>query len=80
MFRTDYFLYMNEAEDTGLFTTKRKRKLNKVVDDFIEAYHDGNDINDYRMQNRIYYYNNIDPLPEELSYIKKTVERRIRDE
>ena len=73
----DYFLFMNEAEGTGLVNTKLGR-MNAAVKEFVNLKKCGYDINDDRIQDLVFRRNNLRNLNknEEL-YIKKEVEKRI---
>lgn len=76
MFKTDYFLFMNEAAGNDTIVSTRTAKINAVINDFISLVREKVDINDYDLQDSIFYHHNINPTDDELLYIKKEVEKR----
>ncbi len=75
--KLDYFLYMNEAEGTGLVDT-RTAHINAAIKDFILMAKKGHNINDDDIQAVILEDHHIEDItPEECAYIAKKVSERI---
>lgn len=71
--RLDYFLYMNEAEGTGLVDTRTAR-IEAAIKDFIMMVKAGHDINDNDIQAAILEDHNIgDVTKHECEYIARKV-------
>ncbi len=76
MFKTDYFLYMNEAAGNDTIVKTRTAKINAIINDFIALVKEGININDYDLQEAIFYHHDIVPTNKELIHIQKEVERK----
>jgi hypothetical protein len=73
--KLDYGLYM--AEQEGLLDTDRKNKILDIINEFIDAYYSGSDINNFIFQNEIFNKYCFYPTTSEVSLIKREVEKRI---
>ncbi len=75
--KLDYFLYMNEAEGTGLVDTRTAR-INAAIKDFILMAKKGYNIDDDNIQAVILEDHHIEDITlEECAYIAKKVNERI---
>ena len=75
--KLDYFLYMNEAEGTGLVDTRTAR-INAAIKDFILMAKKGYNIDDDNIQAVILEDHHIEDITlEECTYIAKKVNERI---
>ena len=75
--RLDYFLYMNEAEGTGLVNTRQAR-IEAAIKDFIMMVKAGYNINDDDIQTSILENHNIENVTKhECEYIARKVNKVI---
>ena len=73
--RLDYFLYMNEAEGTGLVDTRTAR-IEAAIKDFVKMAKAGYDINNDDVQTAILRDHNIENVSlKECDYIAKKVKK-----
>lgn len=54
------FLFMAEAEGCTDLVDTRTAKINRVIKDFVKFAHEGYDIDDFEIQEKIYVANGID--------------------